>query len=118
MTVLETTIAIPSLTLGSVTGQAMGADFFDAESHPNAIFAADISEIEGILTASGRLTVKGTSIPLTLPFVLETDGMTARMTGETSVNRLDFGVGASMADETNLKFEVSIRVELTAQLQI
>ena len=115
---VETTIAIPSLTLGSVTGQAMGTDFFDAENHPNAIFAADISEIEGILTASGRLTVKGTSIPLTLPFVLETDGMTARMTGETSVNRLDFGVGASMADETNLKFEVSIRVELTAQLQI
>jgi len=115
--VVETTIAIDSLTLGSVTGQAMGADFFDSANFPTGTFAADISEVYGILTATGTLTVKGATVPITLPFTLGIDGQTARMSGSTSINRLDFGVGASMPDETNLKFGVDIAVELTAERQ-
>ena len=40
---VEVIVSIPSLTLGSVSSQAMGPDFFDAETHPTAIFAADIA---------------------------------------------------------------------------
>jgi polyisoprenoid-binding protein YceI len=36
------TIAIPSLTLGSVTDQAMQPAFFNAEAHPTATFTAEI----------------------------------------------------------------------------
>ena len=40
------TIAIPSLSLGSVTEQAKAADFFDAPTYSTAIFTADILPAE------------------------------------------------------------------------
>ena len=39
---VTTTIAIGSLSLGSVTGQALGSDFFDAGMFPTATFTAPI----------------------------------------------------------------------------
>ena len=112
---VETTIAINSLTLGSVTSQAMGADFFDAETHPTATFVAEITPFDsGAYVASGTLSVKDQSVPVELPFGLEFDGPRAAMGGSLSVNRLDFGVGANMPDETNLAFEVIIDIDLIA----
>ncbi|MFP3383127.1 cytochrome b/b6 domain-containing protein [Tritonibacter sp. SIMBA_163] len=112
---VEVTIAIPSLTLGSVTDQAMGADYFDAEAYPSAVFAADIVQIEGTsYEAQGTLTIRDQSVPTTLPFTLEIEGDTATMSGRTEVNRLDFNVGTGTQDEGTLGFGVDITVELTA----
>ena len=117
---VETTIAINSLTLGSVTSQAMSADFFDAETFPTATFVADITPFDaGGYVASGTLSVKDQSVLVDLPFSLDFDGRRAAMAGSLSVNRLDFGVGTNMPDETNLAFEIRIdlitdeRCELT-----
>ncbi|KMW58271.1 Cytochrome b561 [Candidatus Rhodobacter oscarellae] len=44
----EVTIAVGSLTLGSVTAQALGQGFFEAEAFPTALFRADIlSDADG-----------------------------------------------------------------------
>ena len=108
------TVNIASLTLGSVTDQAMGRDFFDVANHPTATFSGPITaEGEGYVVA-GELALKGVTAPLRLPFTLALDGDTARMEATASVDRLTFGVGETMPDETNLAFPVVIDVALTA----
>ncbi|MEL7204841.1 MAG: cytochrome b/b6 domain-containing protein [Pseudomonadota bacterium] len=110
---VDVAIAIPSLTLGSVTDQAMGADFFNAAEHPTAQFAAEITRAEEGFLATGTLTIKGTEIPVVLPFELALDGARAEMTGKVSLDRRDFGIGAG-TDEGSLGFGVTVDVELTA----
>lgn len=111
---VEASVAIGSLTLGSVTEQAMGPDFFAAATHPTATFAADIHRAGTGYEARGTLTLKGVQVPVTLPFTLRIDGDRAEMAGRTTLNRLDFGIGGSMPDERNLAFAVGVDIALTA----
>lgn len=111
---VTTTISIPSLTLGSVTDQAMGADFFDSTTFPTATFTADLSHASDGYEAVGTLTIKDNTVPLTLPFSMHIDGDTAQMGGTLLLNRQDFGIGDNMADESSLGFEVRVNIALTA----
>ncbi|MEL6206554.1 MAG: cytochrome b/b6 domain-containing protein [Pseudomonadota bacterium] len=113
---VEVTIAIPSLTLGSVTGQAMGADFFDAENHPTATFTADLlsGEAEGQYRAVGSLDIRGASVPQDIPFELTLEGDTATATLSTNVDRRDFSIGMGQSDEGSLGFSVGIAATVTA----
>ncbi len=111
---VEVTVSIPSLTLGSVTEQAMGADFFDAENHPTAIFKADILAVSDGYAADGTLTLKDNEVPVRLPYTLTLDGDTASMQSQVTLDRLDFGIGANMPDEKSLGFAVDVRVSVTA----
>ena len=111
---VTTTISIGSLTLGSVTDQAMGTDFFNAEVFPTATFTASIVADGDDYLADGTLTIKGNEVPVKLPFVLTIDGDTAEMAGAVSLDRRDFEIGQSMNDETNLSFAVTVNVSLTA----
>ncbi|MEJ6398024.1 cytochrome b/b6 domain-containing protein [Yoonia sp. 208BN28-4] len=111
---VETTIAIGSLTLGSVTEQAMGADFFDVAQYETAVFAADITPADTGYLADGTLTLKGETVPVSLPFTLEIADDTATMAGQMTLDRTAFKIGESMADEGSLGFGVQIDVTLTA----
>jgi cytochrome b561/polyisoprenoid-binding protein YceI len=112
---VEVAIAIPSLTLGSVTDQAMGSDYFDAETYPQAMFEAEIIQIEGAqYEAQGTLTIRDQTVATTLPFTLDLDGDTATVSGRTEVNRLDFNIGTGTQDEGTLAFGVDITVDLVA----
>ncbi|MDM8165331.1 cytochrome b/b6 domain-containing protein [Roseovarius sp.] len=108
------TVSIPSLTLGSVTDQAMGPDYFDAETHPTATFDADILAEGDSHVADGTLTIKDQSVPVTLPFTLAIDGDTASANGTLSVDRRDFNIGLGTKDEGTLGFTVDITFDLTA----
>lgn len=107
-------VAIGSLTLGSVTSQAMGADFFDTAQFPTAVFTAQILRGEDGLVAEGTLDLKGQQVPVTLPFALSIDGNQARMTGNLSLDRRNFGIGEAMTDPAQLGHMVQINVTLTA----
>lgn len=109
-----TTISIPSLTLGSVTDQAMGADFFDAANHATAVFDAAINQGVDEYEAVGTLTIKGSSMPLSMPFALVIEEDTAEMSALLTLDRRDFGVGANMADESSLAFAVKVAIQLSA----
>lgn len=111
---VETQIAIASLTLGSVTSQAMGADFLDSETYETSTFNADITPSENGYLAIGTLSLKDVQMPIELPFTLSFENDRAFMSGSTTVNRLDFNVGQSMPDESNLAFAVDILIELSA----
>ena len=111
---VTTTIAIGSLSLGSVTGQALGADFFHATGFPTATFAAQITAEGDAYLADGMLTIKDISMPVSLPFTLVVDGDVAQMAGQVTIDRRTFAVGQSMGDETNLAFAVDIAINLSA----
>jgi len=110
------------LRLGAVTAQALGPEFFDAAAHPEAVFAADIApaadpaDTAGGAThlATGTLSLRGTSVPVTLPFALSIDGAQAMMSGEVPLDRRAFGMGPSYPDETSVGFAVTVTVALTA----
>jgi cytochrome b561/polyisoprenoid-binding protein YceI len=111
-----TTVAIPSLTLGSVTDQAMGADFFDAATNATATFDAILTRnTNGSYLAEGTLTIKGKEAPVSMPFNLSVDDGLALMNAELVLKRLDFGIGASMQDESSLGFDVVVRIAVTAR---
>ena len=115
---VEVTVAIASLTVGSVTAQALGADFFAADEFPRAVFAADILPApegsEADYVADGTLTLRGAEVPVTLPFDLTLEGDRAVVEGVTTVDRLAFGIGETYADPGTLAFEVEIAVALEA----
>lgn len=111
---VETTISIGSLRLGSVTGDALGTDFFDAEAFPTALFVADIMADGENYIAEGTLTIKDITSPLTLPFTLALEGDNASMAGSVVIDRQTFQIGKSMADESNLAFAVTVNIALSA----
>lgn len=107
-------IPIAGMSLGTVTRQAAGPEFLNAAAHPEAVFDAAIAEAEGGLAATGTLTLRGATMPVTLPFTLRIEGDTARMAGRTVLDRRDFGIGPSYPDESTVGFAVAVEVELTA----
>tara|TARA_R110002049_G_scaffold10127_2_gene50289 strand:+ start:84944 stop:86137 length:1194 start_codon:yes stop_codon:yes gene_type:complete len=109
------TIAVPSLTLGSVTSQALAADFFDAATFPVAIFKADIIAVPDGYAAEGTLTIKDKTVPLTMPFLLALNGDVAEMRADLMLDRRDFGIGDNLADDSNLAFGVAINTSLHAR---
>jgi len=111
---VDVTISIPSLTLGSVTSQALGADFFAASEFPTASFRADLMNVADGYEAQGTLSLKGAEMPVTLPFTLTLDGDTAEMQGRTMLDRRNYGIGDNMADPGQLSFEVEVLIDLTA----
>lgn len=104
-----------SLSLGSVSDQAKGADFFDTANHPDATFTATISPEGESYIAKGSLTLRGQTKPITLPFTLDITGDTAVMKGQTTIDRRDFGMGTSFGDESQVGFPVIVTVDLTAK---
>lgn len=112
---VEVTIAISSLSLGSVTQNALEPDFFDAATFPTAQYKADItSDRAGDYIALGDLTIKDISHPLPLGFDLELDGDRAVVTAQTQLDRRDFNIGNSMSDESSLGFTVLVDIALAA----
>lgn len=111
---VDVTVAIATLSMGSVTGQALGFDFFDATAFPTARFAADILPIPDGYMAQGTLTIKGRTFPVDLHFDLYITGGVAQMKGNLFLDRRDFGIGDNMPDESAIGFQVEVDISLTA----
>ena len=111
---VSTTIDISSLTLGSVTDQAMGADYFDQTTHPTATFEGTLNSHNSDYLADGTLTIRGVSLPLSFPFQLEIAGDTGVMAAQFDLDRQAFGIGTSVTDESNLANKVTVTLNITA----
>jgi polyisoprenoid-binding protein YceI len=76
-------------------------DWFDTANHPQAVFEVRqgvFKDSETQYEATGILTVKDQPpYPVRLPFTLTIDGDTARMHGETLLQRLALDIGGDMA---------------------
>lgn len=76
---------------------ALGQDeWFDPAHFPRATFVTRTITAAGPgrYVADGVLTIKGKALPAKLPFQLQVNGTTARMTGRTSVDRIAYNMGA------------------------
>ncbi|MFD3191038.1 cytochrome b/b6 domain-containing protein [Sedimentitalea sp. HM32M-2] len=111
-------VSIASLTLGSVTDQALRPDFLDHAAHPTATYSAEIQRTDTGHVANGILTLRGISMPVLLPFSLQIHDDVATMSGQVDLNRLDYGIGAALADQKTLGQTVTIAVELVARRTI
>jgi len=109
------TIDTGSLTLGSVTDQAKGKDFFDSATFPKAIFTAEILSVGAGYEAKGTLSLRGVDLPVTLPFTLEIANGVATMAGGTELDRRSFGMGSAYPDESSVGFMATVNVALTAE---
>ena len=91
------TVDVASATTGNSDRDAAlpGADFFATAKFPRATYQASSFRMTspGHYQALGTLTLRGVAKRLVLPFTLTTSGPTARMTAQTAINRLAFGVG-------------------------
>ncbi|MGH1329701.1 MAG: cytochrome b/b6 domain-containing protein [Paracoccaceae bacterium] len=110
---IDVEIDIASLTLGSVSAQALTPEYFDATTFPTATFSAPILQTDTGYTAPGTLTLKGITIPATLPFTLQLEDNTAKATGQLTLNRQSFNIGTK-TDEQTLGFDVPVTITLTA----
>ena len=95
-----------------------GSDWFDAATHPKATYVADRFEKtgEGRYVAHGKLTLRGVTKPVDLPFRLKIDGDKARMSGVTSLDRTAFGVGQGewqATDQIPANVKVSVQIAAT-----
>jgi cytochrome b561/polyisoprenoid-binding protein YceI len=111
---VEVTIAIGSLTIGSVTKQAMGSDFFDEANHPRAVFAADLMSSPDGYVAEGTLTLKGNEVPVNMPYELNIEGDTAKVEATVTLDRRNYEIGVNQTDDSSLGFDVRVSVDLTA----
>lgn len=112
---VEVEISVPSLVLGSVAGQALGPDYFFADSFPVALFQADLVASNGQLLAQGSLKIKETTVPLSFPVTLLIEGDTAQASGTFSLDRRDFAIGDQVPDAKTLGFSVEVAFDLIAQ---
>ncbi len=91
-------------------------DFFDPGRYPSALFAARGAKPDGDgrFILDGQLTLKGVTRPVTLPFSIDIESGVAAVRGETTINRLDFGVGPETVAGMAVDKDVKLIVDLTA----
>ncbi len=95
-----------------------GSDWFDTAVHPKATFVATRFDKtgEGRFVARGKLTLRGVSRPVDLPFRLKIDGDRAEVSGVTNLDRTTFGVGQGEWTSTDqIPARVTVRIALKAQ---
>jgi polyisoprenoid-binding protein YceI len=111
-------------TASAVTGdpdrdQALPTEaFLSAAKFPVASYeASSFHDLGGgRFEALGRLTLRGISKPLTLPFTLAISGADARMKASVAINRLAFGVGQNeWKVVTTLPAPVRVDIQIVAR---
>lgn len=92
------------------------ADFLNPAQFPAAQFVAKGAKPdgEGRYILNGALTLKGVTKPIALPFLIGIDSGTAKVSAETKINRLDFGVGPQSVAGLAIDKDVKLTIDLTA----
>ena len=111
-------IDMRSATTGAadVDQTLQSTDFFNPGRYPTAEFAARGArpDGDGKYILEGRLTLKGVTRPVTLPFSIDIESGIAAVKAETIINRLDFGVGPESVAGLAVDKEVKLTIDLTA----
>ncbi|MEF2550653.1 cytochrome b/b6 domain-containing protein [Aurantimonas sp. A2-1-M11] len=114
------TIDTASITVDNsfVAPQVQGKDGFDSDTHPTAtLVLSQFRAADAGYAAEGTLTIKGKSLPVTVPFTFDenADGTAHVAAGSATVDRTAFDLGVSN-DPTGqyLDKAVTIRFALVA----
>jgi polyisoprenoid-binding protein YceI len=94
-----------------------GPEGFQTSRFPSATFEAAGFTSQGAdrYVANGKLTIRGVTHPVSLPFTLTIAGGSAHMVGNAQVIRTQFGVGqGEWASAATIAHEVAVNIDLTA----
>ena len=111
---LRATVDTASVTSGNsqIDSTLVAGDWFDVSNHPQAVFESDsFRAIDAQRYAvNGTLQIRGVTRDIEFTLNLDEGAETRQATGEFTVSRLDFGLGAeSQADEEAVGYPVTIR---------
>ena len=93
----------------------LGSEWFNTEKFPQARFISTgfYETGAGAFEATGRLTIKGISQDIGLPFAWRGNTHGARLKGQTSLQRTDYKIGiGEWETDPIIGFEVEIVVDL------
>lgn len=119
----DISIDVKTIDSGDVErdSQMLGQEWFDIAEYSTARFKTiDFQSMgEGRYIAVGELTIKNRSMPVSLPFQLDIiqndQGQKAYMTGNITLNRLDFGLGEERWKASDIVgLDVVVQVKLVA----
>jgi polyisoprenoid-binding protein YceI len=104
----------------SLNDEAVSRPFLDARKHPRAAFVSTAVKPlgGGRFEVAGRLTIKGVTRDVVVPFTVKTDGPSSVFDGAVTIKRLDFKVGEGEWTDTKiLADDVQVRFRLVAAAQ-
>jgi polyisoprenoid-binding protein YceI len=115
----EFEVDLGSIDLGNAEGEteAKRKVWLDIQGFPKAKFVAQSVKqtAPGKFTATGPLTIKGTSQPVTAPFTLNDAGSVRTVEGQFTMKRLAFRIGEgpwsdtdTVADDVLVKFRFTL----------
>jgi len=123
----EKNLAASSLTVTVQTGSfdtqdkdrndtLAGADLLDPKKFPTAKFVStSLTRGAQGIEAAGSLTLHGVTKALKVPLSIRTTATGAEISGETTIKRLDYGIGTGdwkstewVGDEVKLKYKVAL----------
>ncbi len=116
----DVTIDVGSIDLGDklFDDEAKSKAFFNAAQFPQARFTSTAVKAlgGGRHEAAGKLTIKGVTRDVVMPFTLKPDSPSSVFEGAVTIRRLDFNIGeGSWKDTGILADEVQVRVRLVAR---
>lgn len=93
-------------------------DWFNTSEFPAAKFVTKTiakGEADNAYVAEGELTMRGVTLPVTLPFTLKEEGNVATMEGQATLNRVEYGIGANWNDPNTVGLDVKLDIKITAE---
>lgn len=118
---VSVTVDLASVSTGdrTVDGSLPEADWFAVSTGRTARFVATriiTAQGPGRFVAAGNLTIRGQTVPVTMPFTLATAGTTATMTGRLQLDRRAWKLGmGSDATAEYVAFAVPVAVRVVAK---
>jgi polyisoprenoid-binding protein YceI len=113
-------IDIPSFDLGDpdYNSEVLKKEWFNASQFAKASFVSSAirASAPGKLEVTGKLSIKGKTLELTVPLLVRKDGAATVFEGSLPIRRLAFGIGDGEWKDTSIVAdEVIIKFHLTAQ---
>jgi polyisoprenoid-binding protein YceI len=116
---LKVTVQIASLATGDKDRDdtLKSADLIEAQKYPTALFQANsfTKNAGGALEAAGKLTLRGVTRDLRVPLSIHTTATGLEISGETTIRRLDYGIGqgewqstGTVGDTIKLQYKVQL----------
>jgi len=116
---LKVTVQIGSLATGDKDRDdtLKSADLIDAQKYPTAQFQANslTKNAGGAMEAAGKLTLRGVTRDLRVPLSIHTTATGLEISGETTIRRLDYGIGqgewqstGTVGDTIKLQYKVQL----------
>ncbi|MBP7253263.1 MAG: polyisoprenoid-binding protein [Alphaproteobacteria bacterium] len=118
--VITTTVAVASAVTGAADRDSAlpESQWFDNAKFPEAHFVTQSIKATGpnAYLAEAKLTLRGVSKDVALPFTLTTENGVTHAVGSVTIQRNDYGVGqGEFASDAWVKFPVAIAIDLWAK---